>query len=142
MLSRLNELDLCGLFKKLNSSLGQVFIQSKKVRTSPTCLGVRAFQSCQGVWHYSWVFRVFLLLFWFVFLDIHVVLHILSCKFCASRLLLLVCCKKVENFIVHTFRYIFFTIIYRLLFCKFYGCYCCYHYLQSHYCNSHYCSYH
>ena len=30
----------------------------KKVRTSPTFLGVRAFQSCQGVWHYSWVFRV------------------------------------------------------------------------------------
>ena len=30
----------------------------KKVRTSPTRLGVRAFQSCQGVWHYSWIFRV------------------------------------------------------------------------------------
>ena len=85
---------------------------------------------------------LFLLLFWFVFLDKNVVLHILGCTFCASRLLLLVCCKKVEHFIVHNFRYIFFTIIYRLLFCKFYGCYCCYHYLQSHYCNSHHCSYH
>ena len=57
MLSCLNELDLCGLFLKLNKSIGQDVIQSKKVRTSPTRLGVRAFQSCQGVWHYSWVFR-------------------------------------------------------------------------------------
>ena len=31
----------------------------KKVRTSPTCLGLRAFQSCQGVWQYWSVFRVF-----------------------------------------------------------------------------------
>ena len=46
---------------KQNNSLGQVVIQSKKksVQTpSPTSLGVRAFQSCQGLWHYSWVFRV------------------------------------------------------------------------------------
>ena len=28
------------------------------VCTSPTCLGVRAYESCQGVWHYLWVFRV------------------------------------------------------------------------------------
>ena len=44
-------------FLKLNNSLGQVVIQSKKIRTSPTQLGERAIQSCQGVWHYSWVFR-------------------------------------------------------------------------------------
>ena len=43
MLSRLKELDLCGLFLKLNNSLGQVVIQSKK---------------SQGVWHYLCVFRV------------------------------------------------------------------------------------
>ena len=30
----------------------------KKVRTSPTRLGMRAFQSFQGVWNYLWVFRV------------------------------------------------------------------------------------
>ena len=47
-------------FLKLNISLGQVIIQSKKVRIIPTRLGVRAFQSCQGVWHYSWVFRVYI----------------------------------------------------------------------------------
>ena len=45
-------------FLKLNNGLGHVVIQLKKVRTSPTRLGVRAFQSCQGVWHYMWVFRV------------------------------------------------------------------------------------
>ena len=27
-------------------------------RTGPTLLGVKAFQRCQGVWHYSWAFRV------------------------------------------------------------------------------------
>ena len=48
MLSRLNKLDLCGLVLKLNNSLGQVVIQSKKVRTSLTRLGVRAFQNCQA----------------------------------------------------------------------------------------------
>ena len=63
MLSRLNELDLCGLFLKLNNSLGQVAIQSKKVCTSPTRLYVRAFQSCQGVWQYLWVFRVIIEVF-------------------------------------------------------------------------------
>ena len=30
----------------------------EKVCTCPTRLGVRAFQSCQGVWHFCWVFRV------------------------------------------------------------------------------------
>ena len=30
----------------------------KKVCTSPTCLGVRAFQTCQGVWPYMWNVRV------------------------------------------------------------------------------------
>ena len=45
----------CADFLKLNNSLGQVVIQSKK---SPTRLGVRAFQSCQGVWHYLWVLKV------------------------------------------------------------------------------------
>ena len=48
----------CADFLKLNNSLGQIVMRSKKVCTSPACLGVRAFQSCQGVWHYSWVFRV------------------------------------------------------------------------------------
>ena len=50
MLSHLNKLDLCRLLKKLNNGLGLVVIQlKKKVLTSPTRLGVRAFQSCQGV---------------------------------------------------------------------------------------------
>ena len=57
MLSRLG-VGLVRTFLKLNISLGQVIIQSKKVPTSPTRLGVRASQSCQGVWHYSLVFRV------------------------------------------------------------------------------------
>ena len=35
-------------FFKLNNGLGLVVIQSK-VQTSPTRLGVRAFQSCQGL---------------------------------------------------------------------------------------------
>ena len=48
----------CADFLKLNNSLGQVVIQSQKVRKSPTCLGVIAFKSCQGVWHYLWVFMV------------------------------------------------------------------------------------
>ena len=48
----------CADFFYLNNNLDQVVIQSKKVRTSPTRLGVRVFQSCQKVWHYSWVFRV------------------------------------------------------------------------------------
>ena len=41
LLSRLNELDLCGLYKQ-NNSLGQVVIQYKKIHTNPACLGVRA----------------------------------------------------------------------------------------------------
>ena len=38
----------CADFFKLNDSLGQVVIQSKKVRTSLTRLGVRAFQVARG----------------------------------------------------------------------------------------------
>ena len=49
---------ICADFFYLNNILGQVVIQSKKVRTGPTRLGVRAFQSCQGIWYYLWVFRV------------------------------------------------------------------------------------
>ena len=60
-------LKTCADFLKLNNSLGQVVIQSKKVRTSPTHLGVRAFQSCQGVWHYFWVFWIFVKYFQFSF---------------------------------------------------------------------------
>ena len=48
----------CADFLKLNNSLGQVVFQSKKVCTRLTHIGVRAFQSCQGVWHYLWVFWV------------------------------------------------------------------------------------
>ena len=39
----------CADFFKPNNCLGQTLIQLKKVRTSSTCLGVRAFESCQGV---------------------------------------------------------------------------------------------
>ena len=48
MLSGLNGLDLCGLFKLIDK-LTNTIIQLQEVCTSPTCLGVRAFQSCQGV---------------------------------------------------------------------------------------------
>ena len=41
--------ELVRTFLKLNNGLGQVVIQLEKVRTSPTRLGVRVFQSCQGV---------------------------------------------------------------------------------------------
>ena len=46
-------------FEQFVPTLGHSF--KKKIRTSPTCSGVRAFQSCQGVWHYLWVFRVVVL---------------------------------------------------------------------------------
>ena len=57
MLPHLNELDLCGLLLT-EYGLGQIVIQFEKVQTGLTRLGARAFQGCQGVWHYSWVFRV------------------------------------------------------------------------------------
>ena len=55
MLSRLNELDLCGLFlTELYSRSGCHLVKKKSAHVQL----VRAFQSCQGVWHYLWVFRV------------------------------------------------------------------------------------
>ena len=45
-------------FFKLIDKLTYTIIQLKEVRTSPTCLGVRAFQGCQGVWPYMRVVRV------------------------------------------------------------------------------------
>ena len=52
MLSPLSELDLCGLFKNWMTTWLKLLFSLLKVRTKPTFLGVRAFQSCQGVWPY------------------------------------------------------------------------------------------
>ena len=58
---------------EFGNSIGQVVIQLKEVQTSPTRLGVRAFQSCQGVWHYLWVFRV---TFFWALLRIYIYIYI------------------------------------------------------------------
>ena len=50
MLSCLNELKLCGIFLTEELSRSGCHSFFKTVRTSLTCLGVRAFQSCQ-VWY-------------------------------------------------------------------------------------------
>ena len=48
----------CAEFFKLSKCLCQVVIQLKKVRTSPTRLDLKTFQSFQGVWPYMQVVRV------------------------------------------------------------------------------------
>ena len=59
MLSRLNELDLCVLFFIWIIVYVRLSFSKKKVCTSPTRLGVRAFQSCQGVWGGGLPYRCF-----------------------------------------------------------------------------------
>ena len=44
------QVGLVRTFFPMNDNL--TIIQLKKFRTSSTCLGVRAFQRCQGVWPY------------------------------------------------------------------------------------------
>ena len=43
--SQLNKMNLCGLFLNWMTTWPRPIFSSKKVRTSPICLGVRAFQS-------------------------------------------------------------------------------------------------
>ena len=62
LLSRLNKIDLCGLFFLLNVDLTYTVILLKKTHTCPACLGVRAFWKKWVVffdkYQYLWVVRV------------------------------------------------------------------------------------
>ena len=49
-------LPYAGFFSEGLHDLG--YYSVKKSCLNPNRLGVRAFQSCHGVWPYSWVFRV------------------------------------------------------------------------------------
>ena len=48
----------CANFFQLNDCLGQVVIQSKKSPHKSNSFRCESIQSCQCVWHDSWVFRV------------------------------------------------------------------------------------